>query len=133
MQIELIIAVAIHVLAAVFWAGSTFVMARSAALGAEGLWRAQLGAAAVTALTGGYLWFVLHRGVQGSSGKILAAGIVAALVALTLQMALGAVPAHALERDPDNSSLRKRLTGIQRASAPLLALTIICMAVWRYV
>src|ERR1700732_3465775 len=74
MQIYLIIATALHVLAAVFWAGSTFVLARSAALGAEKLWRPQLGAATVSILSGGYLWSVLHRGQFGDSEKILAAG-----------------------------------------------------------
>ena len=133
MQIYLIIATALHVLAAVFWAGSTFVLARSAALGAEKLWRPQLGAATVSILSGGYLWSVLHRGQFGNSEKILAVGIVAALVAVALQATIGLAAARAPGRKPADPTLWKRITIIQRIGSALLALTIICMAVSRYV
>lgn len=133
MQIYLIIAAGLHVLAAVFWAGSTFVLARSAALGAEKLWRPQLGAAIVSMLSGGYLWSVLHRGQFGDSEKILAVGIVAALLAVALQATIGLVAARALERNPTDPNLRKRITIIQRIGSALLALTVTCMAVSRHV
>ena len=133
MQIYLIITTGLHVLAAVFWAGSTFVLARSAALGAEKLWRPQLGAAIVSMLSGGYLWSVLHRGQFGDSEKILAVGIVAALLAVALQATIGLVAARALERNPTDPNLRKRITIIQRTGSALLALTVTCMAVSRHV
>jgi hypothetical protein len=133
MQIYLIIAAALHVLAAVFWAGSTFVLARSAAVGAERLWRPQLGAAAVTTLSGGYLWSALHRGQFDDSERVLAVGIVAALVAAALQATVGRTAARAPERNPADPTLRRRTAIIQIVASAPLALTIICMAVSRYV
>lgn len=133
MQIYLIIATALHVLSAVFWAGSTFVLARSAAVNVERLWRPQLGAAAVTILSGGYLWSVIHRGQFGDSEKVLAVGIVAALVAAALQATAGRGAARALERNPADPTLRKRAAMVQGIASALVALTVTCMAVSRYV
>jgi uncharacterized membrane protein len=133
MQIDLIIATALHVLAAVFWAGSTFVLARTDAQTVERLWRPQLGAATVAILSGGYLWSLLHRSQVGDSEKVLAVGIAAALVAVALQATIGRATAWALEHNHADRTLRKRVSIIQRIASALLALTVICMAVSRYV
>ena len=53
MQIALVIALSLHVLSSVFWAGSSFTLARTGGLGGEKLFRPQMGAALVAILTGG--------------------------------------------------------------------------------
>jgi hypothetical protein len=97
------------------------------------LWRPQLGAAVVAILSGGYLWPVLHAGQFGDMEKVLSVGAGSALVAVALQATLGLVAARSLERNPADTGLRKRAAIIQRVGAALPGLTIICMAVSRYV
>ncbi|MHC2673783.1 hypothetical protein ACVI1J_005946 [Bradyrhizobium diazoefficiens] len=55
MQTALVIALSLHVLSSVFWAGSSFALARTGAAGGEQLVGPQLGAAMIAILTGGYL------------------------------------------------------------------------------
>src|SRR5437660_12767972 len=62
MQITLIVALVLHVLSGVFWAGTTFALARTGGNQADRFFRPQMGAAAVVAVTGGLLWFLLHHG-----------------------------------------------------------------------
>ncbi|MGY4318547.1 hypothetical protein [Bradyrhizobium sp. JR3.5] len=56
MQIVLIIALSLHVLSSVFWAGSSFTLARTGGLGGEKLLVPQIGAATVAIVTGATLW-----------------------------------------------------------------------------
>ena len=65
MQTTLIVALALHVLSGVFWAGSTFVLARTGGDQADRLFRPQMGAAVVAIASGAVLWFLLHRGTPG--------------------------------------------------------------------
>jgi hypothetical protein len=78
MQIVLMAVLVLHVLAAVFWAGSTFTLARMAGERTEQFFAPQMGAAAVAALTGLVLWRQLHSGTFGLAEQILAAGVAAA-------------------------------------------------------
>ena len=71
------ITLAVHVLSSVFWAGSTFTMARLAGLGGARLVVPQAGAAAVAILTGAYLGNALHGGNFGAFEQVLMIGIVA--------------------------------------------------------
>ncbi len=50
MQTALIIALSLHVLSSVFWAGSSFALARTGGLGGEKLLFPQIGAATVAIL-----------------------------------------------------------------------------------
>jgi hypothetical protein len=52
MQATVIVALVLHVVSGVFWAGSTFALARSSATQAREFLRPQLGAAAVAIVTG---------------------------------------------------------------------------------
>ena len=52
MQIALIIALSLHILSAVFWAGTSFTLARTGGAGGEQLFRPQMGAAVIAVLTG---------------------------------------------------------------------------------
>jgi len=135
MQILLMVVVALHVLPAVFWAGSTFVLARAGGAGAEGLAYPQLGSAAVTVIMGGVLWNLTHGQSFETPERILAAGAASALVALGLQaaIALPAVRRLSNANSADLGNLRNRIALTQRLAAGLLAITILCMAVARYV
>lgn len=123
MQPLLIIIVALHVLSSVFWAGSTFAMARTGGGEAARLFRPQMGAATVDVVTGGALWGLLHRGGFGTGEIVLAAGIASALAALAVQ-GLGV-----------GRGLRAVDVAVAvpyRISAGLLMVTAVCMAAARY-
>jgi hypothetical protein len=106
----------LNALASIFWAGSTFTLARTGGAGSDALFRPQMGAAVVAFLTGAGLWFLVHAGNHGLTEKILAVGIFAALLAAGVQGALRKKPALA-----------------HRVAAGLLAVTVVCMMVALYV
>src|SRR5260221_11432426 len=60
MQITLLVTLVLHILSGVFWAGSTFALARTGAATADQLFRPQIGAAVAPAITRGALWHLLH-------------------------------------------------------------------------
>jgi hypothetical protein len=130
MHILLIIALAAHVLAGVFWAGTTFALARSGGKGASLLFRPQMGAASVAVLSGAYLWAVFHRQSFGIAEATLGAGIVAAIAALTVQALL---VGRALRAEATSPGPARRVALGERMAAGLLVLTVICMATARYV
>ena len=134
MSAVVIIALSLHALSAVFWAGSTFALARDPKLGAEALFRPQMGAAIVAVLTGAYLWHLLHEGGFGPVEGVLAFGALCAIAAAGAQGALvggarrrlrqGALPA---------AEAAGRIAQGERIAAILLAITLICMVSARYV
>jgi hypothetical protein len=117
MQILLVVLIALHILAGVFWAGSTFAVVRSGGAGAQTLFRPQMGAATITVLAGIGLWGVLHSGAAGPMEHMLALGALCAIVAAGVQ----------------GATHRKNPLKGQRIAAGLLAVTVICMAVARFV
>jgi hypothetical protein len=127
MQFIPFIAISLHVLAGVFWAGSSFTLARVGA-GAElyqRLWRPQIGAALVAFLTGGYLGHTFHRGAMSAVEQTLFFGVGAATLALVLQ-----IGARVVARRAQGGA---KFAGLaQRAAALLLILTVIGMAGARY-
>jgi len=134
MQILLILLVAIHVVPGVFWAGTTFVLARSGGAGAEQLAYPQLGAATASMLAGLILWGLLHRAGFGTFEQVLALGVVCAVAAAGVQSARG-LPAIRRLRAASGSeaeSLRAQIAQAQRIAAGLLTITVICMVVARY-
>jgi uncharacterized membrane protein len=129
-----IIALAAHVLSSVFWAGSTFTLARLSGLGGERLVIPQTGAAVIAILTGGYLWHTLHDAGFGSFEQVLLIGAAAALVALLLQVAMGFRTLAARRRENlDETTAQRRIATAQRFAAGLLAIAVICMVIARYV
>jgi uncharacterized membrane protein len=133
MQIALIIALSLHVLSSVFWAGSSFTLARTGGLGGEKLFRPQMGAAVVAILTGGYLGHAVHEGAFGTAEKILAAGALAALIAAIVQGLIGGRAILSLRGGTaDIAGARSRLVTAQRIAALLLAVTAVCMGAARY-
>jgi hypothetical protein len=117
MQTLLIVLVGLHILAGVFWAGSTFAVVRSGGAGADALFRPQMGAAAITVLAGMGLWGILHRGAMGPMEHTLALGALCAIIAAGVQ----------------GATRRKNPLKGQRIAAGLLAVAVVCMAIARFV
>jgi hypothetical protein len=134
MQLTLIITIAVHVLAGVFWAGSTFVLARSGGFGGEQLFRPQMGAALIAFLAGGYLWHLQHEGPMGSPEYVLATGAIAAIIAAGVQgISVGPAVRGLRSGTMPEADARRRIAGAERIATVLLAITVVCMVIARYV
>jgi uncharacterized membrane protein len=128
------IVIAIHALAAVFWAGSSFVLTRNAIAGGEALLRQQMGAATVAVLSGGYLWNRAHEGSFGRMEQVLAIGVLCALIALLVQaLVAGRVVGRLTKGEDSAAGGHARFVAAQRIAAGLLAVTTVSMVVARYV
>ncbi|MGR9327468.1 hypothetical protein ACU8OT_29425 (plasmid) [Rhizobium leguminosarum] len=134
MQLSLIIAMSVHILAATFWAGSTFALARTAGRGSEQLFISQLFAAAIAIVAGGYLWHTLHEGSFGIAELLLGAGAVAAILALGVQATVVGDALRQLSKlgGDHDASVQTRVAVAQRAAAVLLAIAAVTMAAARY-
>jgi uncharacterized membrane protein len=134
MPSTVIAATIIHVLVSVFWAGTTFTLARLAGLGGEKFVFPQLGAAAIAVLTGGYLGHALHASSFGVAEQVLAIGIACAVIAAVLQGTIGVGTLRLLQSNRlDIELARDRIGKAQRVAAALLAVTVIAMVLARYV
>jgi|SRR5437879_1021804 hypothetical protein len=132
MQTILMFTVALHVLSGIFWAGSTFVLARAGGAGAGELARPQMGAAAFAVLTGGILWHLLHAHSFQPQEQVLALGACCAIIAAAVQGA-SAVRMRLAHADAALASSWGSVAVHHRIAAALLAVTVICMASARYV
>ena len=133
MQITLLLTLSLLLLSGVFWAGSTFTLARTAAASADQLFWPQIVAAGGAIVTGGYLWYLLHSGI-GTQEQVLALGALCAILALGAQAVLCGPALQQLKRaEHKGGQLQARVTLGQRVAAGLLTLTVICMAVARYI
>ena len=134
MQIALITTVAAHVLAAVFWAGTTFGLARTGGASAERLFAPQMGAATIAVLSGGYLWKLAHSGgVFGLAEQVLAAGALCAIIAAGVQGALaGAALRRIRNGAADAAAAQARVATAYRISAGLLVITLLTMTSARF-
>ena len=126
--------ISLHVLAAVFWAGSTFALTRTGATSALALYRPQMWAAVLVVLTGLALWGMLHRGPMGPAEQALAAGAVAALIAAGVQ---GAGVGPALRKlgnaaETDQARVHARILVSHRIAAFFLAIAVVAMTVSRF-
>ncbi|MCK1395031.1 hypothetical protein [Bradyrhizobium sp. 1] len=134
MQTALVIALSLHVLSSVFWAGSSFALARTGGAGGEQLVFPQLGAATIAVLTGAYLGHLAHAGGFGTAEQVLAVGAVCALVAAAVQAATGPRALLKLRRGTSEpADARSRIAMAQRVAAALLAITAVCMGAARYI
>lgn len=111
----LMLLLALHALAAVFWAGSTFVLARGS-LDPTPLVRPQLGAATLAIVTGVLLFWLAHSSGSGPMETALMIGAIAALLAAIVQ----------------GWMRRKTPLRAQRIAAPLLVIALIAMVTARY-
>ena len=121
-----IILVAVHAMSGVFWAGSTGAMANLKGELAEKIFPFQMGSAGA-AIIAGILLFALYRGYSGSTSDwILIVGIIAATIALIVQLALIA-PARG-----SGEAARPRMALANRIAAGLLSLTVAAMVIAKY-
>ena len=135
MHILVLVLLGLHVLPAVFWAGSTLVWARGGMPTAP-LLRVQLGTALVAIASGAGLWAMLHRGgAHDVASQVVAAGALAAIVAIALQAMIATPAALRLgsASPADLPRLHARIAKGQRATAPLLMIAVVCMVIARYV
>lgn len=133
MQILIIVAIGLHALAALFWAGSSTNLAKTGGMGAEILFPRQMAAALIVVLTGGFLWSALHTGGFGPYEAVLAFGALCAVIAAGIQGAVVGKSIRMLKAGGDDAGLRKRMTGAYRASAGLLALCLVAMVIARFI
>jgi len=127
------IALSVHALAAVFWAGTSFALARTGGVGAERLFRPQMGAAVIAVVSGGYLWSLVHAGAFGRMEQILAIGIVCALIAATVQALMAGRAIKRMKRgEAHDYGARAQIIMAQRIAAGLLAFATVSMVVARY-
>ena len=132
MQAMFITVLSLHLLAAVFWAGTTFTLAVTGGAGGERLFRLQMIAAAIAVIAGLYLWGVLHP--EGKAGMIFGLGGLCAIAAAGVQGAIGGRAIRELRNGQlAQSDARARIAKAQAIAAILLALTIVFMAAARYV
>ncbi|TIT77558.1 MAG: hypothetical protein E5W57_14690 [Mesorhizobium sp.] len=133
MQYVYIVVIGLHVMAGVFWAGTTIAVARDPEIKAEHFIRPQLGASGVVFLTGILLWYFFHEGAFGSTEMVLALGILTALIAAGVQGALVASASRQLAGADAaaQSQLRAKMTRGERIAGGLLVLTVLCMATAR--
>jgi|SRR5690349_23924723 hypothetical protein len=121
-----IVLVAIHAMSGVFWAGSTGAMANLKGELAGKLFPFQMGSAGA-AILAGILLFAFYRGFSGSTSDwILITGIVAAIIALAVQIALVA-PVRGT-----GEAARPRMALANRIAAGLLSLTVATMVIAKY-
>lgn len=130
----ILVVLVLHVSAAVFWAGSTFAVARLGGDGAERLFRPQMGAATIAILTGGVLWSWLQSGAFGLEKRLLAIGAVSAVGAAAVQAAFIGGMRHRVAaggRSPDDTA-RRRMLIAERVASALLLLAIAAMTAARH-
>jgi hypothetical protein len=134
MRTALLVILVFHILSGVFWAGSTFALARTGGASADRLFRPQMGAAVVAVITGALLWYLLHASGFGPQERVLALGALAAVAAACIQGAWCGAALHQLASTAGyNARSQGRITLGHQIAAALLALTVICMAAARYV
>jgi hypothetical protein len=129
----LVLVTVAHVLAGVFWAGTTAALARTGAASVEILAFPQIGAAVLAILMGMTLWGLDRHGGAGLGDHILGIGALCALAALVVQVtALGRVRALRAAPETEKPVLRRKLASRQRIAAGLLGLTIAAMVSWHF-
>ena len=99
MPLLVLVILSLHILAATFWAGTSFTLARTGGAAGEILFRPQMGAALIAVLAGGYLWHELHAGGFGTDEQVLGLGALCALVAAGVQGMVSGRAVSALRRD----------------------------------
>ena len=134
MRATLIVTLVLHILSGVFWAGTTFALARTGANQTDQFFRPQMGAAVIVVATGGLLWYLVHPGSFGTTEQLLAVGAFCAFVAAGVQGMSGgsALRKLSIADESEASRLRHRVAIGQRVAAAFLMITVTCMAVARY-
>lgn len=124
----------VHVLAGVFWAGSTSAMANLGGVDAIRLFPFQMGSAALTVIAGLSLWYFQLGAQFHAHERILLVGIAAAILAAAAQGNIIGRARRALAATPtgDGTAIVDRVTRANRIAAGLLMVTVACMIVARF-
>ncbi|MBN9222895.1 MAG: hypothetical protein J0I79_33610 [Mesorhizobium sp.] len=135
MQYVYIVTIGLHVMAGVFWAGTTITLARDPEIRAERFIRPQMGASGMVFLTGALLWYFFHGAYFGSMEMVLALGILTAFAAAGVLGAMVAGPSRRLAGTDAATEvqLRARMAMGERIAAGLLVVTVLCMAIARMI
>jgi hypothetical protein len=123
-----LIVLGLHILAALFWLLSSFILARARGAGSPKMFRWQMAAATVAIFTGGGLWSMFHKGLFGPAEMILGGGALCAIVAAGVQGAMVGGPIRRLKSGAlgQEEAFRRIALG-QRISAGLLAVALLTM------
>jgi hypothetical protein len=133
MAILQMVLIVLHVVPAVFWAGSTFALAREPMMGDLALGRAQAGAAGVVILMGIVLMVIHYDIAPGAQEWDLGIGALCAIVAVGVQQGMAWPARRKLAQGTgDAAANRQRAMMGQRLTSALLAVTVIAMVIWRY-
>ena len=133
MAIWQMILIVLHVVPGVFWAGSTFALARDPMMGERSLGMAQAGAAGFTILVGIVLMAMHYDVTPGAPMVDLSIGALCALIAVGVQHAVGWRGRRRLAQGIGDAADNRRQAMIgQRVAALLLLVTVCTMVIWRY-
>lgn len=149
----------LHVVAGILWAGAVFVLvwavmpiARQHAKDGAERWTALITmkvgpisgiAALLTVLSGGFLMAAMHPGDNSISGWILRigafTGVLALLIGLiyvrplAMKLARSAADANDPAMQQAREQMRRRAAAGSKTVAALVAIAVLCMALFRYV
>jgi hypothetical protein len=118
------VVVALHVLSATFWAGSTFTLARTNGKSAEQLFVPQLSAAIITIAAGAFLWAKMFP--SGGESVLLRIGAGCAIVAAIVQ---AVVVGRVKKRLASDEAAVASAAIAHRIASGLLAVTIVSMVI----
>lgn len=128
----MMILIVLHVVPGVFWAGSTYAMARDPMMGDRSLGMAQAGTAGLAILVGIILWGMNHN-FAGAQAWDLGIGALCAIVAIGVQHGMAWPARRRLAAGTgDEAENRRRAMLGQRIAALLLVVTVAAMVTWRY-
>jgi hypothetical protein len=125
-------AIGVHVLAAIFWAGSTMGAAVTKTV-TRRLFIAQMLSAVAVIGAGTYLWTALHGGEQGPAERALDIGAGCAILALLIQASMVGPVVTRVGGPITESAARARCIVANRIATGLLSLAAISMALARYI
>jgi hypothetical protein len=134
MQWIVIVLIVLHVVTGVFWAGSSFVLARTGGLLVEKLAFPQFGAGIATLCMGLATWLLALRGLPPTPGfHVLGIGAACAVLALIVQAT--ALPTVKTLKGAQADSLPqwRRVVISQRVAAVFLLLAVLAMASWSHI
>jgi hypothetical protein len=125
-------AIALHVLAGSFWAGSTMTLALGRGFSLR-LFAGQMVAAILVIAAGTYLWGKLHDGGDGPQEHALTIGAIAAMIAFFVQLLFVGIAAIRARRGKgDRAWLEARALRPNRIAALLLTVAVSAMAASKF-
>lgn len=130
----MIILIILHVVPGVYWAGTTFALAREPMMGDAVLGRSQAAAAGLAIVMGIILMGIRYDFAPGAPEWDLGIGALCALVAIGVQHGVAWRARRQLAAGIGDAAANSRRAALgQRLAALLLVITVAAMVTWRYV